>query len=45
MRSVIYQFEQYIKLSKNPTETLVAVSSVEEPGRLAGSDCFASYTR
>ena len=42
MRSVIYQFEQYIKLSKKiPPETLVAVSSVEEPGRLA--DLSASH--
>ena len=42
MRSVIYQFEQYIKLSKKiPPETLVAVSSVEEPGRLA--DLIASH--
>ena len=42
MRSVIYQFEQYIKLSKKiPPESLVAVSSVEEPGRLA--DLIASH--
>ena len=36
MRSVLYQFEQYIKLSKKiPPETLVTVSGVEEPGRMA----------
>jgi ATP-dependent Lon protease len=42
MRSVIYQFEQYIKLSKKiPPETLVTVSAIEEPGRLA--DIIASH--
>ncbi|MBS4022968.1 MAG: endopeptidase La [Dethiobacter sp.] len=42
MRSVLYQFEQYIKLSKKiPPETLVTVSSIEEPGRLA--DIIASH--
>jgi len=42
MRSVIYQFEQYIKLSKRiPPETLASVVAVEEPGRLA--DIIASY--
>ena len=42
MRSTIYQFEQYIKLSKRiPPETLASVVSVEEPGRLA--DIIASY--
>lgn len=36
MRSVLFQFEQYIKLGKKiPPETLVNVSSIEEPGRLA----------
>jgi len=36
MRSVIYQFEQYIKLSKKiPPETLVMVAGIEEPGRMA----------
>jgi ATP-dependent Lon protease len=36
MRSVTYQFEQYIKLSKKiPPETLVMVSGIEEPGRMA----------
>ncbi|NLM52001.1 MAG: endopeptidase La [Firmicutes bacterium] len=42
MRSVIYQFEQYIKLSKKiPPETLVTVSALEEPGRMA--DLIASH--
>lgn len=42
MRSVLYQFEQYIKLSKKiPPETLVTVSAIEEPGRLA--DVIASH--
>ncbi|MCR3921836.1 MAG: endopeptidase La [Firmicutes bacterium] len=42
MRSVIYQFEQYIKLSKKiPPETLVTVSSMDEPGRMA--DLIASH--
>ncbi|NLZ93931.1 MAG: endopeptidase La [Firmicutes bacterium] len=42
MRSVIYQFEQYIKLSKKiPSEALVTVSSIEEPGRMA--DLIASH--
>jgi ATP-dependent Lon protease len=41
MRSVIYQFEQYIKLSKKiPPDTLVTVTSLEEPGRMA--DLIAS---
>ncbi|MCL5045766.1 MAG: endopeptidase La, partial [Actinobacteria bacterium] len=36
MRSVIHQYEQYIKASKKvPPEALVTVISVEEPGRLA----------
>ncbi len=36
MRSVTYQFEQYIKLSKKiPPETLVMVGGIEEPGRMA----------
>ncbi|MBT9139558.1 MAG: Lon protease 1 [Dehalococcoidia bacterium] len=36
MRSVTYQFEQYIKLSKKiPPETLVMVADIEEPGRMA----------
>jgi ATP-dependent Lon protease len=42
MRSLIYQFEQYIKLSKKiPPETLVTVSGIEEPGRMA--DIIASH--
>ena len=42
MRSVIYQFEQYIKLSKKiPPETLVTVAGIEEPGRMA--DIIASH--
>ncbi len=42
MRSVLFQFEQYIKLSKKiPPETLVTVSSIEEPGRLA--DIISSH--
>jgi ATP-dependent Lon protease len=36
MRSVLVQFEQYIKLSKKiPLEILSTVSEIEEPGRLA----------
>ncbi|MBT9171759.1 MAG: Lon protease 1 [Syntrophomonadaceae bacterium] len=36
MRSVIFQFEQYIRLSKKiPPETLVTISAIDEPGRLA----------
>jgi ATP-dependent Lon protease len=35
-RSVIFQFEQYVKLSKKiPAETVVSIVSVEDPGRLA----------
>ncbi|NLC51470.1 MAG: endopeptidase La, partial [Firmicutes bacterium] len=42
MRSVLYQFEQYIKLSKKISpEALITVSSVESPGRL--SDLIASH--
>ncbi|RQD75336.1 MAG: endopeptidase La [Candidatus Syntrophonatronum acetioxidans] len=42
MRSVLYQFEEYIKLGKKiPPETLVNVSSIEEPGRL--SDVVSSH--
>lgn len=42
MRSVLYQFEQYIKLSKKiPPETLITVSAIEEAGRLA--DVIASH--
>lgn len=42
MRSVLYQFEQYIKVSRKiPPETLASVSGIEEPGRLA--DVIASH--
>ncbi len=36
MRHLVYQFEQYVKLSKRvPPETVVSVINLEEPGRLA----------
>ena len=36
MRALLHQFERYIKMSKKiPTDTLLTVSEVEEPGRLA----------
>ncbi len=36
VRSLISQFEQYIKLSKKvPAEVLASVASIEDPGRLA----------
>lgn len=42
MRSVLHQFEQYIKISRKvPPETLSTVSSIEEPGRFA--DIIASH--
>ncbi|WP_238455511.1 endopeptidase La [Desulfolucanica intricata] len=42
MRSLIHQFEQYVKLSKRiPPETVVTVVNLEEPGRLA--DIIASH--
>ena len=42
MRSLVYQFEQYVKLSKRiPPETVVSVVNLEEPGRLA--DVVASH--
>lgn len=42
MRSVLKQFEQYIRLSKKITaETLASVHDIEEPGRLA--DVIASH--
>lgn len=42
MRSLVYQFEQYVKMSKKiPPETVVSVISLEEPGRLA--DIIASH--
>ncbi|MBP2649578.1 MAG: lon1 [Firmicutes bacterium] len=41
-RTVIHQFEQWVKLSKKiPAETLVSVVVVEEPGRL--TDLIASH--
>ncbi|MBP2644994.1 MAG: lon1 [Firmicutes bacterium] len=41
-RTVIHQFEQWVKLSKKiPSETLVSVVVVEEPGRL--TDLIASH--
>ncbi|UUZ89479.1 endopeptidase La [Paenibacillus sp. P25] len=40
MRTVLNQFEHYINLSKKVTpETLVAVSDIDEPGRLADVIC------
>jgi len=42
MRTLIYQFEQYVKMSKKiPPETVVSVVAIEEPGRLA--DVVASH--
>ena len=42
MRTVLKQFEHYIKLSKKITaETLASVQDLEEPGRLA--DVIASH--
>jgi ATP-dependent Lon protease len=42
MRSVLYQFEQYIKVSRKvPPETLATVSDIDEPGRFA--DVIASH--
>ncbi|MEG6614899.1 endopeptidase La [Peptococcaceae bacterium 1198_IL3148] len=42
MRNLVYQFEQYVKLSKKiPPETVVSVVNLEEPGRLA--DVVASH--
>ena len=42
MRSLVYQFEQYIKLSKKiPPEAVVSIVNLEEPGRLA--DIVASH--
>lgn len=36
MRALLHQFERYIKMSKKiPMDTLVTVSDVQEPGRLA----------
>ncbi|MFZ7102285.1 MAG: endopeptidase La [Peptococcaceae bacterium] len=42
MRSVIFQFEQYVKISKKiPPETVIAVVTLEDPGRLV--DVIASH--
>jgi len=42
MRSVLYQFEQYIKISRKvPPETLSTVSDIDEPGRF--TDVIASH--
>lgn len=42
MRSVNFQFEQYVKMSKKvPAETVVAIVTLEEPGRVA--DVIASH--
>jgi ATP-dependent Lon protease len=42
MRALIAKFEQYVRMSKKiPPETVVAVVSIEEPGRLA--DVIASH--
>ncbi|MFZ5597802.1 MAG: endopeptidase La [Bacillota bacterium] len=42
MRNLVYQFEQYVKLSKRiPPETVVSVVNLEDPGRL--SDIIASH--
>lgn len=42
MRTLISQFEQYVRMSKKiPPETVVSVVSIEEPGRLA--DVIASH--
>ncbi|MGD8568994.1 MAG: endopeptidase La [Gammaproteobacteria bacterium] len=42
MRSVMAQFDQYVKLSKKvPPEILSSLSSIEEPGRLA--DTIAAH--
>jgi ATP-dependent Lon protease len=42
MRTLISEFEQYVRLSKKiPPETVVSVMAIEEPGRLA--DVIASH--
>lgn len=42
MRSLVNQFEQYVKMSKKiPPETVVSVVTLDEPGRLA--DIIASH--
>ena len=43
-RSVVGQFEQYIKLNKKiPPEVLVSINQIEDPGKLA--DTVASHSR
>lgn len=42
MRTLVYQFEQYVRISKKiPPETVVSVVAIEEVGRLA--DVIASH--
>ncbi|MGR6835354.1 endopeptidase La [Syntrophomonas erecta] len=42
MRTLVSQFEQYVRMSKKiPPETVVSVVAIEEPGRLA--DVIASH--
>jgi len=42
MRTVVHQFEQFVRMSKKiPPETVVSVVAIEEPGRLA--DVIASH--
>lgn len=42
MRHLVYQFEQYVKLSKRiPPETVVSVVNIDDPGRL--SDIVVSH--
>lgn len=42
MRSLVNEFEQYVKMSKRiPPETVITVVNIEEPGRLA--DIIASH--
>lgn len=42
MRTLVAQFEQYVRISKKiPPETVVSVVAIEEPGRLA--DVIASH--
>lgn len=42
MRTVVHQFEQYVRMSKKiPPETVVSVVAIEEPGRLA--DVISSH--
>jgi len=42
MRSVLDEFQKYVKLNQNlPAETMISVTNIEEPGRLA--DVVASH--